>query len=345
MIDGIYHTRRKLANGKYRYYYYTRKEHPRSQFWTCDGLKVRQPYSKEFVRAYVDAIKAEKAADDAYTAFERLIDDWANSLTPKTRDGYASYTKKVRDKFCKLPVNAMSDPKFRGVVIKWQGDLAKESPRTADMCVFVINQVSKYAVDHGIIAENKLEGIKSKYRAPEDKAPIPDADIIRFVDGVHESLRDAFIGATHVPLRRNDLSLLSWSEFKGDHFERRTTKRGQLAIIPLTPEGQAHFEDMKRRQMASKKGLGLRVFVGERGNPMRPDTLGHKVNDRFAELKMPHTLHRTRNTYATRLLKAGFSKAEVALIMGWSESDVDAMIKIYVDRDAVILSMIERLKR
>ena len=348
MIEGLYHSRRKLANGKFRYYYYTRKQHPRTQFWTCDGLKVRQPYPKEFVRAYVDAIKAEKAAHDDYTAFERLADDWAGTLTAKTREGYASYIKKVREKFRKLPVSAMADPKFRGVVIKWQGELAASSARTADMCVFVVNQISKHAVDLGTISENRTDRIKNKYRAPDDKTPIPQADIAAFLDGANPTEADIFVGATHVPLRRNDLALLSWSQFKGDHFdlsEVRTSKRNQIAIIPLTAEGQAHFEDMKRRQAQSKKGLGLRVFTGERGNPMRPDTLGHKINDRFKDLGLDHTLHRTRNTYATRLCVAGFSNAEIALIMGWSETDVEAMKKIYVDRNAVVLSMIHRLNQ
>lgn len=57
-------------------------------------------------------------------------------------------------------------------------------------------------------------------------------------------------------------------------------------------------------------------------------------------------LHDTRGTFGTRLRKkARLTAAEIADILGWDEDRAERLLAVYVDRDDIVRSIAERIRR
>lgn len=50
-------------------------------------------------------------------------------------------------------------------------------------------------------------------------------------------------------------------------------------------------------------------------------------------------LHDARGTFATNLRHAGYTRDQIADAMGWRSERVEDLLKVYVDRNAVVLRM------
>lgn len=344
-IKGVNITSAKLADGSQVYYYYTKRKGG-VRFWTSPTkLRWDMPLPVEFVRAYNEAIDQTPEAEGDIAQF---IEDYlASDAMPKSkarRDEIDYYQKIIREKFGRTSAAAAQDPRFRKILRRWRQERFGHSPRQGDLAIGVFSLVLQFAVDDGLIDVNRAKGMKKLYKAPNDKAPIPPEDVERFLATAKPHVADALQLAMYTGMRVNDLSQLSWPSFMGNYIARKTTKRNRLARIPLPPGAQSFIEGLKRRQ-TEQHGLQLTMLVGEKGRPMRSKTVTRIISDHFKSLQMQHTAHRARNTYATMLLKAGFSAEEVALIMGWSLKDVEEMIRVYVDVDQVVSAAIARMER
>jgi hypothetical protein len=103
------------------------------------------------------------------------------------------------------------------------------------------------------------------------------------------------------------------------------------------------------------------VLTNTRGKKWTPDGLSStffKVRDAAngeqgimhvpadpTEDPVAKTLHDARGTFVTHMRIAGFSKEEVADMVGWTTEDVDRVAKRYADAERIAMAWLERLKR
>ena len=56
-------------------------------------------------------------------------------------------------------------------------------------------------------------------------------------------------------------------------------------------------------------------------------------------------LHDARGTFGTRLRRAGLTASEIADVLGWDEKRVQHLLATYIDRDAIVMGLAERIRR
>ncbi len=344
-IKGVNVTSAKLADGSVVYYYYTKRKGG-VRFWTSPKkLRWDTPLPIEFVRAYNEAMDETPEAEGDIAQF--ITDYLASDAMPPSkarRDEINYYQKIIRDQFGKTSAQAVQHPRFRKILRKWRQERFGHSPRQADIAIGVFSLILQFALDDGLIDVNRAQGMKKLYKAPGDKVPIPPQHIEMFMASAKPYVADALQLALYTGLRVSDLAAVSWSHDKGDHIWIETHKRKRNARIPITTDARRFLDALKAKQV-SQHGMQLTMLVGQKGRPMLPKTITRMISDQFKALELPHTAHRARNTFATMLLKSGFSHEETALIMGWSMKDVEEMIRVYVDVDQVVSAAIARMEK
>jgi integrase len=134
-------------------------------------------------------------------------------------------------------------------------------------------------------------------------------------------------------LRIGDLLRLAWEDVQPGYIALVTEKTGAEAIIPLHP-------DLARFLTGPGRGAVLRNTLGEPWT-----TEGWK--SAWGRAKPPgfdRKVHDPRGTFATRLMVAGFSDTEIAVVMGWRAERIAMIRARYVDRGRVARAMAERFK-
>lgn len=147
-------------------------------------------------------------------------------------------------------------------------------------------------------------------------------------------------------LRQGDLLSLPWSADKGTHIDwmpSKSRRRARRIIVPVTPELRGILDATPKK--------GVQILLNTRNRPWTGDGFRTQFGRAKTEAaqKSPtlknKTFHDLRGTAATHLALAGLDDREIAEIVGWSEKRVQDMRRRYVDREALILSSVARLKR
>jgi integrase len=137
-------------------------------------------------------------------------------------------------------------------------------------------------------------------------------------------------------LRQSDLIRLAWGHVEGDVIAFRTSKRGRRVLIPVTPALRQLLDDTPR--------LGPIILTTSRGKrPWTADGLRTSFSRTCTAAGVERTFHDLRRTAATNLLAAGLDASQVALLMGWSERDIEALKRRYVSRAAVVQAVLAKL--
>lgn len=113
------------------------------------------------------------------------------------------------------------------------------------------------------------------------------------------------------------------------HIVLRTRKTNALAQIPLLPAA---------KKLLGKKGDGF-VLLNSRGKPWSEDGLENRIVKAKKDAGIKKRLHDARGTFATNLRHAGYTRDQIADAMGWRSERVEDLLKVYVDRNAVVLRM------
>lgn len=351
-------THKKLASGETKIYYYTEAG---TRFFETMRFQLVPPFPQAFVRAWQEAIDTEREqahlrreGDLATFLREYELSPGFKALSPATQDTYVRDLAIVREKFGAASVAAMHDLRFRGDIVSWHEELARSSPRRADHCLTVLRNALEHATRRGKLLHNPAKDLETAYEAPEDKRPWLDEEMRLFLQGDPEKgvgpapqdVSDIFYTGLYTALRRTDVVALTWPAVGAREIEWQTSKsrRRRTVIIPLVDEAQAFFADLKRRQAESPLGLQRTVITGARGKSLTPNAVQKKINERAKALGLPHTFHRLRNTYATLLVRAGFTDEAIAGIMGWTIEDVRELKRIYVHRDEIVAAQIIQLR-
>jgi integrase len=320
--SGLHIVRRKRAGGD-RWYVYARRGGPliaqqdgaRPEITEALLSKARgatRPHAPDTLSGLVASYRASPQFD---------------AKAPTTKADYRQRLDQIEAQFGRVPIRLI--PKLRGEVIKWRDEMA-HTPRAADRCVGMLSTVLTWAEDREMIERNPLARIGKLHR-------VNRSDLIwepHHWEAVAEIpgyiLRTLTLGSL-TGLRIGDLLRLAWEDLQPGYIALKTRKTGGEAIIPLHPELARFFTGPGR-------GIVLRNTLG------RPWSMeGWKSAWGRAQPEgFDRHVHDLRGTFATRLMSAGFSDTEIALVMGWRAERIAAIRMRYVDRGRVARLLAER---
>jgi integrase len=338
-LKGIHTATKRLAGGRRVTYFYAWRGGPR--------LKGA-PGSPEFINGYQAAHKARKTLPTGSLAF--LVTSYLDSpewraRAPSTQREWRRWCDQITTDLGTIPMEALDDSDVKKEFRAWRNKWA-DRPRAADYAVQVLSRVLSWAIQAGEIENNFALKLGKLYEGGDRADQIwTDDERAHFILAA-PSTEVAFIVelACLTGLRREDLASLKWADVGELYISKSTGKsRGRkTATIPIIPETAFLLNEIQtHRQLSGKIGkLDGAVLTNTRGQPWTPSGLSHAVTA-FGGKR----LHDCRGTLATILRKGGLKASEIADIMGWQEDRVERILSTYVDRDAIVKSLAERMGR
>ncbi|MDO5613621.1 MAG: tyrosine-type recombinase/integrase [Paracoccus sp. (in: a-proteobacteria)] len=239
-IPGVNTSRKRLADGTVREYFYHR----------ATGEPLPGTYgSAEFLAAYVEA---EKVKPKDVGNINALIRDYLQSLKfEKKRDStqreYKRMLLEIEKRFGKLPVKALESPRIRGVFIEYQEEIGRDRPREADNRLSVLSAVLTHAASKGNIRENPLKGFERIYDADRSEMIWTDGDVATFMQAAPLELQQAMILAIHTGQRYGDLIRLRWADYDGTNVSLKQNKTKARVTIHASTTLRLMLDSMERR--------------------------------------------------------------------------------------------------
>lgn len=299
-----------------------------------------EPGSSNYVADYAEAHRARKQPMTG--TFRQIIIQYRASqayqrLGAHTTRAYARHLDEIERRWSDMPIAALDDPRVRRHFLAWQDELA-DRPRTADMALGVLKRVLGWAEGRVLIGSNQAAPIERLHRADKADAIWTADDIKAFKAHASAELCWAVELALHTGLRQSDLIRLAWNHEDAGAFNMLTSKRGKYVTVPVTPACRALLGRIVRR--------GPIILTTQRGKrPWTAAGLRASFAAACAEAGVKRTFHDLRRTAATNLLSAGLESSQVAMLMGWSEADVESMKRKYVSRAAVVRAVLAQLEK
>lgn len=302
------------------------------------------PGSQEFVEAYAKAHSDRKTPENHGKTMKALIVAYRASpefegLSDHTKRAYRSYLDLIDREFGDMPLAAVDDPDVAEVFYDWRDSMASK-PRTADYAVTTLKRLLAWGRKRRrkFNRENHAEDIERLHKADKSDAIWTADDLTSFQKHASKELSWAVLLAVHTGLRQSDLIRLAWNHESDGAFGYLTSKRSKFVTIPITPACRALLGSIERR--------GPIILTTSRGKrPWTADGLRASFSEACKQAGVKRTFHDLRRTAATTLLAAGVEASQVAMIMGWSEDDVEAMKRKYVSRSAVVKAVLAKLEK
>jgi integrase len=304
-----------------------------------------EPGSPEFIASYNQAIEDRRIPEPG--RFKALVTRYRASndykgLAESTRKNWSPWLDRIASHFGELRIAQFDRPeKIRKVIRQWRNKWSA-TPRTADYGMQVLSRVLAFAVEEGDIAGNPCKGIAQLYSNDRSESIWTDASSASLKTTCPAEIAYAVDLAAHTGLRRGDLLRLSWSHVGEDAIILTTGKsRGRReAIIPLY--------DGLRDVLARIPKQSTTILTNSKGRPWKESGFGTAFNRAKIKAGMHDSnlhFHDLRGTAATKFYLADLSKREIAEILGWSEEQVDRIIRRYVGRSTATKALIRRLNK
>lgn len=360
-IKGV-RTRKKLlkSTGKLRFYYYVNR-HASERFFESDEIDVQK--LAKVPADYAEAYAAARSGLDVAGTWGDAILEYRRS---PERMSKAAVTRRDEERYLELlceiplkggrrarnaPLSVFDDPKVAPYLFDWRDSMAA-TPRKADMAMGVLSRVLDFHCARGRLTSNRAEKIGRLYRAPRDQGEgWTGEELVRFVgDGCPWQLRLAILFMRYTGARRTDAMTLTVGAIKDTLLVWDTSKgrrHGRKAILPILPEARAVLEELDERRRTLDPSP-LSILFNSNGKAWTPDGFSSSFDNRRKKLGIKKTIHQLRKSYATDLVlahhrdPATITRAVVTRAMGWSDDQLDEMVRIYVDDSAVIASMVNK---
>lgn len=276
--------------------------------------------------------------------------EW-RSLADSTKRNWKLILERIRRRWGHESTQSWSQPHRVSDVVKWRNESSFQ-PRKADHQITVLHHLLSWARLHGEVTINAATDIPRLYKNGGRAEIIwHDEEIDRFCANAPTPVADGMRLAALTGLRRADLVGLRWDEVEAVKISRVTLKsrrRRKRAIIPMTPALRDLLETLRTRNRQPDVET---VLINSKGEAWSADGFGHRFNAVRDRLDIRHSdgrkkhLHDVRGTYATSLVRYGLSDQEVADILGWASNQVADIRKIYVQDDAAIQAIGERIAK
>lgn len=329
-LKGVHVVRVRLKSG-WTAYHYAWRGGPRLQ---------GSPGSPEYIAGYKDAHKARKAVPD--DAFKKLIMLYRASpaftrLGAHTQRAYKKHLAAIEQKWGDMPMTVLNHESVRTGFVDWRDSMA-DTPRTADMAIGVLKKLLSWGEER-VLCQNHAKPITRLHSSNKADAIWTADEVAAVLKHASKELGWAIELALHTGLRQSDLIRLAWNHEADGAFEFLTSKRKRYVTIPITPSCRDLLTRIERR--------GPIILTTHRGKrPWTADGLRSSFAEACKDAAVTgRTFHDLRRTAATNLLAAGIDSAQVGMIMGWSEDDVEAMKRKYVSRKAVVQAVVAKLEK
>jgi integrase len=180
------------------------------------------------------------------------------------------------------------------------------------------------SVNHAARITPLINPKRSKHRDKQYTAEQEETLLL----GLPDDLRDAYLFALYTGFRRGDVVSIPWSaidkngwlEWKPAKTRRTTDVTVYLPTFALPP--LAELLDRLPRD-------GERILMAGRGVPWGETNLSHRWHAHASRLGMPNMRFQDiRHTTSSRLIYAGCTEAERAMILGHATSDGTGQIYI-----------------
>lgn len=322
----------------------------------------RPQLTRDEAQAALDAIEAVRKPDPRMLV--SLIREWEASpewkgLADSTRKTWRSQLTAVEARWGTAPLSVWNDPRMAAKVMNWRNERA-ETPRGADLGVMVLRELLKFGMLNARVLLNVAAGVPTLYRGGQRAEIIwTDEDMDRFAwEAVRQErahLVDGLWLAALTGMRRADLVTVTESNVYDTAIIKKALKvsrrKRRTATMPRIPELDALLEELKGRARAD--GVTT-LLVNSYGRPWSGDGFGGSFNrirdaagivhadPETGDRKAKH-LHDLRGTFATRLMLAGLTDQEIAIILGWSPEQVGTIRRTYVDDARVVVAIGERI--
>ena len=318
------------VKAKGRTYYYAWRGGPRLR---------GEPGSAEFMASFNEAIESLRLPEPG--KFRSVVVAYKASaeytkLADSTRKNWAPWLDHIASHFGDLRIAQFDRPqKIRPIIRGWRSQWT-DKPRTADLALQVLSRVLSHAVELGRIAGNPCEGIKRIYTGNRSEIIWTDADLALLKRTCTPEIAHAVDLAACTGLRLGDQLRLCWSHVSENAITIATGKSGgrQQAVIPLYDE--------LREVLARIPKHSTVILTNKWHRPWKGFSASFVAAKKAAGIDNLH-FHDLRGTAATRFYLAGLSIRVIAEILGWSEDQVERIIRRYVARGAATKAAIRQL--
>lgn len=362
-LKGLNSKTRTLADGSRVTYWWA---------WKGGPPLPGKPGSPEFVAAYNAAVADRKAPTNEDLA-SLVVKYKASPEFTRLADGTKKEWLRWLDRIMAdegpldiggLPMRLLDDRRVRADLLAWRDQWA-DRPRSADYAIQVLSRVLSWGLGRGLLALNAAAGVEQLYSSDRADQIWTADELQRFTEAASPEIGFALRLACLTGLRRTDLTKLAWAHVGEIAIVIPTGKsRGRRAqTIPILPELATLLDEIRahqarvieiRTQKYLKGQVGRHrppppapttVLTSSRGLPWTPSGLEGGVIDVKSALGIDKHLHDGRGTFGTRLRKAGLSASEIADVLGWEEERVERLLKTYIDQDAIVMEIAERIRR
>lgn len=338
-LSGVHVVSAKLADGS-RVRYHAIRGVKGSRFWI--EPKDGPVGSPEYVRAYENAKRPIRTTD----TFECIITAYKESgefrqLSARTKKDYGRWLDAIRDKFGKAPRESFNRPAIRQVALAWRDQW---TGRNAQYAWTVLRLIVGWAYDRGMVQQHHLRGGKRLYSSDRAAVIWLEAEVAAMEEGAPAWLSRALRGAVETGLRPGDLVKLTKANVQNTPLGRRvvirTSKRQRPVAIPVTSPMACIIDSAE-----------MLLFPNEHGLPLSPGWLSKALVKwkRKLNLRDDLRLYDARGSACTRLMLAGLTIPEIALLMGWSVKTAASMLETYAALDPAMtdsaLVKLESVKR
>lgn len=332
---GIHPVPKRLANGERRWYLYAWRGGP--CIHVQDG-----PTKPRVTPEILDKLaEARRANIGTSNTLDMWIDQYRESKEfaakkPSTQREYRLRLDQISQRMGKVPIRHV--PSLRREIILWRDELA-DTPRAADRVVGMLSTLFSWAMDKTYIDENPAKEIRNLHK-------VKRADLIweprhwQAINALDEQgrpkvpghVRRVFLLGSLTGLRLGDLLALQWEQVTPSYIDVDTAKTGGLATIPM-------HEQLRRFLVGPGRGP---ILLNSRCQQWTPDGFQSSWGKVKPEWWDRHT-HDLRGTFATRLMLAGFTDQQIAIVIGWDTKRIAAIRALYVDRAKVAREMAKML--
>ncbi len=277
----------------------------------------------EIIGTYATYVEAQKALDrltdvdvnDKYNmTFAQVYAAWAPEHSREMQSGMGNYAASYKN------CNELHDRKFRSlrksdymsVIIRLEQ--AGKSKSTCEKMIQLFGQLSKWAMDEGVIQQNHAQNVKTTAQQLSTKKPFTPAEIQRIAESSLPAAQIALI-LIATGCRPNELFKVPLSRCFSGHFVGGSKSEvGRDRIIAISPIGQSAYTAL--RQAAIQSG-GIRLIDGYSGNRDAANFAKRDFKALMAEIgAITMTPYNCRHTFVTLAVKSGVAPSVLKRMVG-----------------------------
>ena len=195
----------------------------------------------------------------------------------------------------------------------------------------LITQMSQWAIREEICTTNFAKFVRLPESVKKEKEIFTDEEIDRIKADGSETAR-IIIMLLSTGMRIGELFSLPLADYHENYIIGGSkTEAGRNRIIPISPEGRAHFAYF------AAQATGELLLSGYVGNKKLDNFRKRDYYPLLDRLNIPHkSPHATRHTYTSKAVKAGMPPEILQKILGHADYSTTANIYTHIDIETMI---------